>query len=152
MKQYEEMIKVADPMFELAPRLKQDTICLGDFTLCQARLMNDARFVWVILVPQVANITEAFQLCEQDQEQLMYESNKVSRCLSEHFGATSMNVAALGNVVSQLHLHHVVRFDDDVCWPTPVWGQGEAVAYGAKALSERTKTLQTLFRDLWSQA
>lgn len=139
-------------MFELSPRLKHDTIWLGDFTLCQARLMNDARFVWVILVPKVANVTEAFQLCEQDQKQLMHESNSVARYLSEHFGATSMNVAALGNVVAQLHLHHVVRFDDDACWPAPVWGQGEAVAYEANLLAERTQTLQAVFNNLWSQA
>jgi len=116
-------------MFTLDPRLKNDTILLGEFELSRVLLMNDARYPWVILVPKVTGITEPFQLNADQQQQLMLESNFVAKQLNKLVQADKMNVAALGNVVSQLHIHHVARYQQDEAWPAPVWGQGQAVIY-----------------------
>ncbi len=122
-------------MFTLDPRLEQDTIHLGEFKLSKVLLMNDARYPWIILVPKVTGITEIFQLDNNQQQQLMQESNFVAKALNNLVQADKMNVAALGNVVSQLHVHHVARYQADDTWPAPVWGQGQAVPY-----SEQEKT------------
>jgi diadenosine tetraphosphate (Ap4A) HIT family hydrolase len=116
-------------LFTLDPRLQQDTLYIAEFSLCKVLLMNDARYPWVILVPKVTGLTEIFQLDEAGQQQLMVESNFVAQKLKQVIQADKMNVAALGNVVSQLHIHHVARFIQDDTWPAPVWGKGNAIAY-----------------------
>lgn len=116
-------------MFTLDPRLQQDTIEIGHFSLCKVLLMNDARYPWVILVPTITGLTEIFELDEANQHQLQVESSFVASKLKNIVQADKMNVAALGNVVSQLHIHHVARFIQDESWPAPVWGKGQAVAY-----------------------
>jgi diadenosine tetraphosphate (Ap4A) HIT family hydrolase len=110
-------------MFKLHPQLATDCIELGDFPLSKLLMMNDAQYPWFVLVPRVEGITEIFQLNEADQQRLWRESTLISRLLSEVFAADKMNVAALGNVVSQLHVHHVVRYRNDAAWPAPVWGK-----------------------------
>jgi diadenosine tetraphosphate (Ap4A) HIT family hydrolase len=114
-------------LFTLDPRLQQDTLYIAEFSLCKVLLMNDARYPWVILVPKVTGLTEIFQLDEAGQQQLMVESNFVAQKLKQVIQADKMNVA--GNVVSQLHIHHVARFIQDDTWPAPVWGKGDAIAY-----------------------
>jgi diadenosine tetraphosphate (Ap4A) HIT family hydrolase len=116
-------------MFKLDTRLQQDTLFIASFTLCDALLMNDARYPWVILVPRKEGLTELYQLSEQEQQQLTIESNSVAQKLAELVSADKMNIAALGNVVSQLHIHHVARYQQDETWPDPVWGKGQAVRY-----------------------
>ncbi|MDO7597334.1 MAG: HIT family protein [Pseudomonadota bacterium] len=116
-------------LFTLDPRLQQDTLEIAEFSLCKVLLMNDARYPWVILVPKITGLTEIFQLDDAGQQQLMVESNFVAKKLKQVIQADKMNVAALGNVVSQLHIHHVARFIQDDSWPAPVWGKGEAIAY-----------------------
>ncbi len=116
-------------IFTLDPRLQQDTLYIAEFSLCKVLLMNDARYPWVILVPKITGLTEIFQLDEAGQQQLMVESNFVAQKLKQVIQADKMNVAALGNVVSQLHIHHVARFIQDDTWPAPVWGKGDAIAY-----------------------
>jgi diadenosine tetraphosphate (Ap4A) HIT family hydrolase len=116
-------------LFTLDPRLQQDTLYIAEFSLCKVLLMNDARYPWVILVPKITGLTEIFQLDDAAQQQLMVESNFVAKKLKQVIQADKMNVAALGNVVSQLHIHHVARFIQDDTWPAPVWGKGEAIAY-----------------------
>jgi len=116
-------------IFTLDPRLQQDTLYIADFSLCKVLLMCDARYPWVILVPKITGLTEIFELDEAGQQQLMIESNFVASKLKKVIQADKMNVAALGNVVSQLHIHHVARFIQDESWPAPVWGKGQAIAY-----------------------
>ena len=138
-------------MYQLHPRLQQDTVYLGQLTLCDVLLMNDARYPWVILVPRREDLTETYQLNEKDQQQLMTESVFVAKQLSSLVGADKMNIAALGNVVSQLHIHHVARYQTDEAWPAPVWGKGNAVSYNpdeAQAVAEQLKVIFTeLLRD-----
>src|SRR6185436_11364077 len=99
--------------FELHARLAADTFVLGDFPLCRLLLMNDAHYPWFILVPRRAGAREIYELAEADQQLLLGESAQLSRAAMTAFAGEKLNVAALGNVVSQLHLHHVVRFVSD---------------------------------------
>lgn len=116
-------------MFALDSRLQQDTLVVGDFPLSRLLLMNDSRYPWFILVPRRSDVSELFQLDEPDRAQLWQETNTLSEVLKGVLAADKMNVATLGNVVSQLHMHVIARFREDAAWPAPVWGRGEAVAY-----------------------
>lgn len=109
-------------MFALDPRLEQDTLLLGDFSLSRLLLMNDARYPWFILVPRREDVTELFQLDVDDRQALWREATLLAEVLKDTFRADKMNVANLGNVVSQLHMHVIVRRRGDDAWPGPVWG------------------------------
>lgn len=132
-------------MFVLDERLQNDTILIGRLPLCQVLLMNDKRYPWVILVPARNDVFELYHLSESDRTQLMKESTMVTEKMADHYSAKSMNVAALGNVVPQMHMHHVVRKEDDPAWPKPVWGHSAGVAYSPDELEARVKELQSLF-------
>jgi len=117
-------------VFELHPRLAEDCIPMGRFPLCRLLLMNDANYPWFILVPARSDVREIYELGEEDQVRLIGESSHLSRQLAAHFHADKMNVAALGNMVPQLHVHHIVRYRNDPAWPGPVWGRVAARPYG----------------------
>lgn len=106
----------------LHPQLRQDCIVLGKLRLCYLLLMNDARYPWFVLVPGRPNIVEMFQLSAADRYLLCDESAMFAQTLATVFAADKINVAALGNVVPQLHLHHIARYRNDAAWPKPVWG------------------------------
>jgi len=135
-------------MFTLDPRLEQDTILLGEFPLSKVLLMNDARYPWVILVPKITGLTEVFQLDAAQQQQLLLESNFVAKALNDLVQADKMNTAALGNVVSQLHIHHVARYQGDETWPAPVWGKGQSVAYSEQESDAVCQQIKSAFADL----
>ncbi len=116
-------------MFVLDSRLHQDTLALGDFPLCRLLLSNDSNYPWFILVPRRPAISEVFDLSAEDQLQFWQETSFLSRTLKALFSADKLNVAALGNVVSQLHMHVIVRKRNDIAWPAPVWGKHPAVPY-----------------------
>ena len=109
--------------------------------LCHLLLMNDCQFPWFILVPARADIREIFQLQADDRRQLLDESCLLSEFLMEAYAGDKLNVAALGNQVPQLHLHHIVRFATDAAWPAPIWGKQPAQAYSMEAIVE----IRTLF-------
>lgn len=115
--------------FQLHPRLQQDSIEIGQFTLSQLRLINDSQYPWFILVPQKNDISEIYQLSEKDQQQLQQESSLLTKILVEIFKADKMNIAAIGNIVPQLHFHHIVRYKTDISWPAPVWGKFDSIPY-----------------------
>ena len=117
------------PIFSLHPQLALDSIELADFPLCKLLLCNDSAYPWFILVPKVADISEIYQLDWQQQQQLLNESSLLSELLVQVFSGDKMNIAALGNVVEQLHIHHIVRFKEDVHWPKPIWGQQALTPY-----------------------
>ena len=116
-------------MFKLHTVLQRDCFVLGHFDLCQLLLMNDKNYPWFILVPRINDIQELFQLSDNAQQQLISESSDFSRTIHRLFTADKLNIAALGNVVPQLHIHHIVRFRDDPAWPAPVWGSVPTVPY-----------------------
>lgn len=131
-------------MFVLDEQLQKDTMLVGEMPLCLVLLVNDANYPWVILVPKREDITEIYQLSEQDQQQLQRESCEVAQKLQKHFKGDKMNVAALGNVVEQLHIHHIVRYRDDLAWPAPIWGKVPAVPYTPAQMETLYHQLQEL--------
>ncbi len=115
--------------FELDPRLARDTELVESLGLCQLRIMKDSRWPWFMLVPKRSGLSELFELTPLDQALLTFETNMVAAALKKATGAEKINVAAIGNIVRQLHVHIVARFDGDPNWPGPIWGYGQAEAY-----------------------
>ncbi len=132
--------------FELHPQLQADCIVLGDLPLCRLLLMNDANFPWFILVPRRAEVTEIYHLSGKDQMQLTRESAFLAETLADAFAARKMNIAALGNMVPQLHLHHIVRYEKDAAWPGPVWGKVPAQPYTTEKIQSIRQRLELLLQ------
>ena len=128
--------------WRLDARLADDTHPVAQWPLCELRLMDDSHHPWLILVPRVAGATELIDLSDAQQHALVREVSQASRLLREHFSPDKLNVAALGNVVSQLHVHVIARYTGDVAWPKPVWGQAAPRSYTPEALVERIATLR----------
>lgn len=115
--------------FTLHQMLANDCIELIDFPLSKLLLMNDSQYPWFVLVPRIKDIQDIYQLDWSQQQQLLNESSLLSELLMDTFQGRKMNVAALGNICPQLHIHHIVRFEQDKSWPKPVWGSFSAIAY-----------------------
>jgi len=125
---------VSEAAFALHSRLSADTAHVADLPLCAALLMNDARYPWLVLVPRRADLREIEDLSETDQHQLLREIHMASAAVrvlcAPDRPCEKLNIAALGNMVPQLHIHVIARRQDDPAWPGPVWGVGPAEAYG----------------------
>jgi len=139
-------------MINLHPQLKKDCFVLGEFSLCSLLLLNDANYPWFILLPNRENICEIHQLSEKDQQQLLAESMFFSHCLQQVFQPDKLNIAALGNVVPQLHIHHIARFTTDACWPAPVWGAVETIPYQDNQIKNIKNQLVEYFNSNNKQA
>ena len=124
-----------------------DTVLVGETPLSQVLLMNDARYPWLILVPRRGDVTEPFELSEVDQAQLWQESMRLGEAMKAHFAADKLNIAALGNQVAQLHVHHIARFHTDDAWPGPVWGIGSTVPYSDTRLDALMDDLRSLLQQ-----
>jgi len=120
----------------LHPQLEKDCFVVARLPLCAVLLMNDANYPWFILVPQREGITEIHQLSEKEQQQLMRESSQLAAVIESEFKADKINIAALGNMVPQLHVHHIVRYKTDPAWPAPVWGKFPAAPYEEKKVRQ----------------
>ncbi|WP_293761255.1 HIT family protein [uncultured Paraglaciecola sp.] len=129
--------------FVLHPQLEKDSELVTELMLCSVRLINDINYPWLILVPKVDNISDVIDLSDVQQRMLWQESALVSRALKHLFTPDKLNVAALGNMVPQLHLHHIVRYKNDVSWPKPIWGQVPSKAYSDKQLSKQIELIKT---------
>lgn len=131
--------------FSLDPRLSADTHAVGDLALCSVLLMDDARFPWLILVPRRAGLSEWTDLSEPDAAALTGEIRIAVNVVQALARPDKVNVAALGNVVAQLHLHVVARFRSDPAWPGPVWGHGERRPYPPHARAQILERAAQLF-------
>lgn len=136
-------------MFSIDSQLERDTVRVAALPLCDMLLMNDANYPWLILVPRRASIRELIELNDHDQQQYQLESNMTSQLLLGQFKAEKLNIAALGNIVSQLHIHHIARYYHDPAWPKPVWGVLPPLAYTP---GELAKALTLILSGLKSQA
>tara|TARA_R110000868_G_scaffold144960_5_gene364579 strand:+ start:13589 stop:13990 length:402 start_codon:yes stop_codon:yes gene_type:complete len=116
-------------MFTLDAQLAKDSSLITELELCQLRLINDAHYPWVLLIPQRENIVELLNLSVAEQQQWLIELNHVSQTLRDIYQPDKLNIAALGNVVKQFHTHIIARYQTDACWPKPVWGQVQATPY-----------------------
>jgi diadenosine tetraphosphate (Ap4A) HIT family hydrolase len=121
--------------WSLHPQLEKDTTPVGDLALCRVLAINDANYRWLVLVPRRPGAVEIIDLCGPEAAQLMEEIARVSGVLKAVTSCDKLNIAAIGNVVPQLHIHIVARRKDDPLWPKPVWGDaslhaGDAAAFG----------------------
>ncbi|MGV2987539.1 HIT domain-containing protein [Vibrio sp. E150_011] len=121
--------------FSLHPQLAQDTVYLGDFPLCIALLHRDDSVPWVILVPKHPDLTELHHLPMDQQQQFLNESQCINLALETLFSPDKLNFGALGNMVPQLHIHHIARFHHDIAWPGPLWGSTKG-QYRAESAQE----------------
>lgn len=128
--------------FVLHPQLAQDTHVVTDLPLCRVLLMNESRYPWLILVPRRASVREIIELSADERTQLWAESDQVSRVLMALFQPDKLNLGALGNLVPQLHLHHIARYQSDAAWPAPVWGKFPPQAYGEAQAVVRVQSLR----------
>jgi len=110
--------------------------------------MNNADYPWVILVPRRSNISETYQLTEIDRKKLDFEVNEISKKLSDYFKADKINIASIGNIVSQLHIHIVIRNKEDLSWPETVWGKSNNHPYSENQLIKLKKDFQDMFSYL----
>lgn len=115
--------------WSLHPQLAHDTVPVGDLDLSRVLLANDANYPWLILVPRKAALVEIIDLAENEQVQLLGEIAKAARMLKAVTECEKLNIAALGNVVAQLHVHVIARRHSDAAWPKPVWGAAPPSAY-----------------------
>ena len=122
-------------MFELDKKLHADTSLIGDFPLSRLLLCNDANYPWMILVPRRVGITEVYQLNLEDRHQLLHESCVLAGAMQALFAPDKLNIATIGNMVPQLHMHHVARFETDAAWPRPVWGANPTLQYSSESMA-----------------
>ena len=128
--------------FALHPQLADDTTPVIELPLCEVRLMDDANHPWLVLVPRVADAVELIDLDPAQRTQLTTEIDAASRVLKALVKPHKLNIAALGNLVPQLHVHVIARYTDDIAWPRPVWGAANARPYAPEDLIERVNALR----------
>lgn len=134
--------------FTLHPDLQRDGIALGEFALSRLLMINDAAYPWCVLVPRVAGIKDAYQLSEGQHAQMTAESRALCRAMMDAFKGDKMNVAALGNMTPQLHVHHIVRRAGDPAWPGAVWGHAPLTNMtDDNALSRKANLIYALDRE-----
>ncbi|KAB2849930.1 MAG: HIT family protein [Hyphomicrobiaceae bacterium] len=136
----------ASDLFQLDPQLARDTHVVGSMELSRVLLTNDRRFPWLILVPQRPGLADLIDLDPPERLTLLEEISCSCEALKAEFKPHKLNVAALGNVVRQLHVHVIARSTSDAAWPKPVWGVGAAEPYGADELKAMSKRLRSALR------
>jgi diadenosine tetraphosphate (Ap4A) HIT family hydrolase len=135
-------------MFILDKKLQQDSFFIADLELCKVLLMNDANYPWLILVPRQNNLKEIIDLSFDDQIILLKEINFVAEIFKKEFEFDKLNIANLGNVVSQLHIHVIARKKNDVTFPKPVWGNAQALEYHGNHLTKTLEKIQKYFNNV----
>ena len=135
-------------IFQLNPRLEQDCIAIGRFDLCRLLMMNDSQYPWFILVPERANVQEIYQLSKAERELLTEESSYLAEHMAALYNADKMNIAAIGNLVPQLHIHHIVRYRDDIAWPAPVWGKFATKPYTDQQIAEHVARVKDRLKSI----
>ena len=129
--------------FDLHPNLKRDGIQIGQFPLCQVLLINDSNYPWFVLVPQLVNLRDCIDMTVEEHQTFVAESRAFSAGIMRAFGGDKLNVAALGNVTPQLHVHHIVRYTNDPAWPAPIWGKLPMQSYADQGILEVRKKIAT---------
>jgi len=128
--------------FTLHSDLIRDGIMMGHFPLCQVLMINDATYPWFVLVPRRSGISDIIDLPLDDYQQLWTESRVFSQAIMQAFIGEKLNVAALGNMTPQLHIHHIIRYKTDPAWPRPIWGHQPLIPYNPQTIDAQRKTLK----------
>lgn len=123
--------------FHLNPLIASTSFSLGQVDCFDVRLVNDSRYLWLLVIPQIANVIEWHDLSADQRHQLIELSSEIAEILSHHTKADKMNIATIGNIVPAMHLHIIARHKDDEAWPNPIWGNGAPVPYDETAASMR---------------
>ena len=132
--------------WSLSAQLEKDTINIGDLPLSRVLVIKDAHYPWLLLVPRRPNVSEIIDLDEVEQAQLMTEISRVGRALKELTKCEKLNIAALGNMVPQLHVHIIARRSSDAAWPRPVWGVMPPLPHDAEEVQQFISALR---RKVW---
>jgi diadenosine tetraphosphate (Ap4A) HIT family hydrolase len=140
------MFPTPPPVWTLHSQLEKDTINVGDLPLCRVVVIKDANYPWLLLVPRRPEVVEIIDLDEVAQAQLMTEVTRVAKVLKEVTRCDKLNIAALGNVVPQLHIHIIARRSGDAAWPRPVWGAAPALAHDPEEVADFISALR---RKIW---
>jgi diadenosine tetraphosphate (Ap4A) HIT family hydrolase len=139
-------------MFNINSKLEQDSIFICDLTLSQLRLMNDSNYLWLLLIPKQESLTEIIDLSFSQQTILLQEINLISNIIKQNFICKKLNIANLGNIVSQLHIHIIARHDNDPSFPKPIWGYAKTMPYKRDQIidicDKIKKYLQTFYSEL----
>lgn len=130
---------------QLDSRLKTDSTFVIDLRLCQVRLSHNAAVPWILLIPNQPAVFEIIDLSDINQRLLMQEISLSSQVMRQLFRPTKLNIASLGNIVPQLHVHIIARHMNDKAWPNPIWNSGVSAAYHSTALDERINQLKEAF-------
>ena len=130
--------------FKLDPRLEKDSFFIVELALSDVRLMNDSRWPWLVVVPRIAGAEEIHHLSVDDEQVLVAEMNEVAVALEAITGCDKVNIAAIGNIVRQLHVHIIARNEGDTNWPKTVWGYGEPIPYSDEAAHKLIRKLQIM--------
>ena len=129
---------------QLNEEVAKNSRFVTELSLCEVRIQNEARFPWILLVPKREGIEEIIDLTEADQMQLLKEIALASKAMQQVFDPDKLNIGTLGNIVRQLHVHIIARYETDLAWPNPVWGYFElSTQYGADALKRRIELLKS---------
>ena len=132
-------------IFSLHPQLEKDCFFIEDWPVCRLVLMDDGRFPWFILVPRITGARELVDLPEAEQMRVLNEINWLSKAIQKTLKPHKLNIAALGNMVPQLHIHVIARFEEDDAWPKPVWGEGRAIPYSKEKKAELIQQIKQAF-------
>lgn len=133
--------------FLLHPQLAHDCFNVGRFELSELLMMNDSQYPWFILVPRRPNIREIYQLSSADRQALQNESCLLAETLADIYRPDKLNIAAIGNLVPQLHVHHVARYQTDKAWPAPIWGKFANLPYAGDQPEQRINQLRNALAD-----
>lgn len=130
--------------FTLDAQIERDTWKVADLPLCRVLLAKNAAWPWLLLVPMRENKVEVTDLTEHEQGELWREVDKVAKVMQQLMTPDKLNIAAIGNIVRQLHVHVVGRFQGDPAWPAPIWGSGFSAAYTPEQKDELVARLYEL--------
>jgi len=134
--------------FHLDPRLAADSVFLATVGGCQVRMLDDARFPWLLLVPETPGASELFDLPEAERRAVLDLACRLGAAMKDAFAAEKINIGALGNIVTQLHIHIVARHAGDAAWPGPVWGAGSREPMGATQKAAQCAAFRKVLQDL----
>ena len=132
----------------LAQPLADSTVSVTSFAGCELRLVNDARYLWLLLIPQKNDVFEWHDLNSHERHQLIDTASAIAEIIQKHSQADKMNLATIGNIVPQFHFHIIARHKSDEAWPNPVWGRGQALPYEDEALATQLTLLQNWLAPL----
>ncbi len=134
--------------FNLDKRLENDSVFVTEFELCQVRLINDSNYPWYLLIPKRNGLCELTDLSTEDYLTLTNESLLLTKAMQNNYSPDKMNIATLGNIVSQLHIHHIARYLIDIAWPNPVWGRAAAKPYTEDEVAEHARNMYAQLKKL----